>query len=199
MRPHRLLPLTPWTAGSTLVFCLAIVLTALISPLGAGAATVWSGPAIDFVKPDFGDPNDAANRDVILPGVVEITRGNSSGLYNHAAEAGYAIDFSPADTEWAFLNNNPVETVEAANFMNLSFADWKTAHGGNPLGTIGHPAVLHIVSADIYIDLTFTSFTSGGAGGGFAYTRSTVPEPATGLLLACALAALGLHRRARSA
>ncbi len=180
-----------------------LLLYCMIAPLclasGAAAATIWSGPTIDFVKPDFGDPNDPANRDLIIPGVVELTRANSSGLYNHAVEAGYVVGVSPADTEWAFVANNPGETVEAANFLNLSFADWKTAHGGNPMATVGQSAVLHILSADVYIDLTFTSFTGGGTGGGFSYTRSTVPEPATGLLLGGALAVLAARRRSRFA
>lgn len=165
---------------------------------GASAATVWSGPTIDFTKPAFGDPDDLANRDRIVPGVVELTRGDSSGLYNHALEAGYVVDVSPADTEWAFETNNPGESVAATNFMSLSFADWRTAHGGNPMATIGQNAVLHIVSADIYLDLTFTSFAGGGSGGGFSYTRATVPEPTTGILLGVALAALGVRRRGRS-
>lgn len=164
----------------------------------AAAQTVWTGPPIEFVRPSGADPTDPASQDLLVPGVA-ITRGETGGVYNAALEDFFDALVSPADTEWAFVANNPGETVEAANFLNLSFADWKTAHGGNPMATVGQSAVLHILSADVYIDLTFTSFTGGGTGGGFSYTRSTVPEPATGLLLGGALAVLAARRRSRFA
>ncbi|MCX5654761.1 MAG: autotransporter-associated beta strand repeat-containing protein, partial [Planctomycetota bacterium] len=37
---------------------------------------------------------------------------------------------------------------------------------------------MHLISEDIYIDIKFTSWTSGGAGGGFSYERATAdPTP----------------------
>jgi hypothetical protein len=33
--------------------------------------------------------------------------------------------------------------------------------------------VVHLITDDIYIDIKFLSWTSGGAGGGFSYERST--------------------------
>jgi len=44
---------------------------------------------------------------------------------------------------------------------------------------VGQPAVLHLVSENIYLSITFTSW--GGVGGSYSYDRSTpsvsVPEP----------------------
>ena len=50
----------------------------------ATAQTVWTGPQIEFVKPEFADVSDPANRDIILPGLVEITRGEIAGIFNFA-------------------------------------------------------------------------------------------------------------------
>ncbi|HMF58786.1 MAG TPA: hypothetical protein VK595_00360 [Vicinamibacterales bacterium] len=63
------------------------------------------------------------------------------------------------------------------------------------------PGVLHLISSDIYLDIKFTSLTSGEqGGGGFSYIRSTpdqtpVPEPSTLLLVAPFVA--GVVARAR--
>lgn len=162
----------------------------------AAAVTIWEGPSITFTKVDFADPFDPANRDILIPGGVEISRGDVQGLVNYAQESFYSFGTSPADTEWAFVNNNPTETLAASNYLNLSFDVWFDAHGQNPPSTVGQPAVLHILSADIYIDITFTAWTQGLNGGGFSYTRSSpVPEPSTAMLLACGL--LGLVARAQ--
>ena len=47
----------------------------------------------------------------------------------------------------------------------------KNVHSG-PSSTVGVPAVLHLKTDDIYIDITFTSFS---AGGGYSYQRATAP------------------------
>jgi hypothetical protein len=37
---------------------------------------------------------------------------------------------------------------------------------------VGHDAVVHLVSEDVFIDIKFTAFTGGGEGGGFSYERT---------------------------
>lgn len=55
--------------------------------------------------------------------------------------------------------------TNAPNFrkLNCSFSDIVD----------GQDIVVHLITNDIYIDLKFTSWTSGNIGGGFAYERST--------------------------
>ncbi len=125
-------------------------------PGRTGAATVWNGPAVTRSNANEPDP--------ITPRVA-LTRGGSQGLYNALKESGFAHFSSPLDTEWA--------DGTAANFASLTFTDWNTwaknFHGGPP-GTVGVNAVLHLITDDIYINITFTSW---GSFGPYSYQRST--------------------------
>jgi hypothetical protein len=91
-------------------------------------------------------------------------------------EANYVRYTSPADTQWAtsVMAANTGKTIAAANWAQLSFTDWAPSYGG-PGFTLGgnittHNAVVHLLADDIYLDLTFTNFNSGGD---FTYDRST--------------------------
>jgi hypothetical protein len=158
--------------------------------LDARAATVWTGPPIEFAKAAFADPTNPANQDAIIPGVVAITRGSSQGIYNAAVESSYGTG-SPADTEWAYANNNPGKTISAVNYANLQFDPWVVAVNQRPPNVVGLPAVVHIISADIYFDLTMLQWgVTPGAGGSFRYRRSTAPPiPTLSAPWAAALAA----------
>jgi hypothetical protein len=185
-----------------------LLLTGLCAPLRAAAETIWTGPMIEFTKTSFADVSDPANRDLIIEGVVELTRGDSQGLFNYAVREDYDRfgGTSPGDTEWAFETNNEGLDVSATNFAALTFEPWIDAipsqiEGGTP-AMVGQDAVLHIISQDIYIDLMFTRWDQGrgdGAilGGAFSYMRSTdAPEPAAAALLIGVLGTL-VARRAR--
>lgn len=130
--------------------------------------TIWDTGSLSFTKASGADFTLAANQDQITPN-VHITRGNRMGIFNIVSEPGYMDFFSPADTEWAFGTT--------ANFSSLTYDNWEDTHGGNPPGTVGQPMVLHLITEDIYIDITFNSWGSGGAGsqGAFSYTRATMP------------------------
>lgn len=122
--------------------------------------TIWPGYGVYFEKADDADPTQAANQDAIVAG-VKLTRGTIRGLYNAALEGSYT-SVSPKDTEWAYGTT--------ANYASLTYAPWTTWVGGNPLATIGAPAVLHLVAENIYIDIQFDSWTAI-SGGGFSYHR----------------------------
>jgi hypothetical protein len=91
-------------------------------------------------------------------------------------ESNYIRFTSPDDTLWAtsVMPANTDKTIAAANWAQLSFTDWAPSYGG-PGSALGanittHNAVVHLLTDDIYLDLTFSFFTSGGD---FTYTRST--------------------------
>ena len=161
------------------------------------------GPDISFSRAPFADPTLEANQDRITDSIW-ITRGTSGGIFNAASETGFTAS-SPADTEWAWelAGFNSDLEIAASNHDNLQFNAWRTAHGGpggGPPSTVGVPGVLHLISEDIYIDIMFTFWGATTASGGFfAYTRSTVPEPGTAMLVTLGLCGLGVLRRDRSA
>jgi hypothetical protein len=154
------------------------------------AATIWTGPTITFSKAANADQTLPANQDKLTNNVI-LTRASTQGMFNIAQEAAFAST-SPKDTLWATSINNPSQTITATNFAALTFATWQNAFGGvGGLNTniTTHNAVVHLVSDDIYLNLTFTAFQGGGTGGSFAYQRSSpVPEPSSCVLIACALA-----------
>jgi len=167
----------------------------LLPCVTASAATIWTGPMIAFEKAPFADPTLAANQDAIVPGVA-LTRGESQGPYNAALEPAYTTG-SPAGTEWAFTIHNPGVEVSAANWQALVFESWAPATGSNPMASIGVAGVLHLIEADVYLDIVFTSFDGGSVrGGGFSYLRATpVPEPSSAALAAAGLASWLSARR----
>ena len=133
------------------------------SPAGP---TIWSGPTITFTKADSADPTDPANQDAITDLVV-LTRGNRGSLMNVVSESS-ANNSSPAGTQWA---QGTTEAIEGLEFTTL-----KVAANNNMRNAPGTPFVLHLIDEDIYIDVTFLTWTSGNSGGGFSYQRSTPAE-----------------------
>ncbi len=164
------------------------------------AAVIWSGQAVSFTKENNADPTDPANQDAITANVA-LTRGFTAGLFNAVVEDFYSST-SPADTQWAFVHNNPGQDIAASNYQELVFDNWVVAFGGpgagGPQSTVGQPAVVHLVTDDIYIDITFTSWQAGGAppfANGFSYVRA--PEPGMITIVAGGLALCAGFRRRR--
>jgi len=178
-------------------------LAALSLPLSGAAAVIWDGPDTTFTKPAFADWTQPASQDQLTAGVA-LTRASTAGLFNIVLEPSYA-GTSPAGTTWAFqgLNSNPTSAGEmtAANFANLNFSSWSAALGGQgqlAANILNRPGVVHLVSEDIYLDITFSAWASGSAGGGgFSYTRSTpIPEPEHTAAMAVGLLGLTIGIRA---
>lgn len=183
--------------------CLAAILfLAASSPL-LSAAIVWSAGApgiteVTFTKPPFADP--AMVNDPITPQVI-LGRGDDSGLYNLAVEASFGRHFSPAGTEWAFagLFGNPA-TVSAADFNSLNFDNWEDSLGSRFAlldNIVDRPGVVHLIEEDIYLEITFSEWTTPAGGTSYSYTRTDgpIPEPSSSSLLA--LSALLVWRRQR--
>ena len=123
-------------------------------------------PMVTFVKADDADPMLEANQDRINDDVW-ITRNNEEGgqIFNIRTEALSDKNNSPAGTEWAVGTLS--EGVE-----NLTFDKFR-ATVGQPKNVVGQNLVLRLVDADVYLDVRFTSWSTG-KNGGFAYTRTAL-------------------------
>jgi len=165
-----------------------------------GAQTIWDGPSVTFTKADGADWTLAANQDRLTANVW-LTRAGTEGLFNIAVESSYdrGTWLRPTDTEWAFagLNGNPPTGVAAVNHASLTFDTWYASVATSPPGSVGRAGVLHLISDNIYLDITFNSWSMRS--GGFSYTRSSVPEPeAWGLSVGVVCALFGVWHRSRN-
>jgi len=158
---------------TSLILILAGISLVLAST--AGAVEIWSGYGVYFEKVAYADWNLPENQDRITPSVW-ITRKDTQGIFNIAQEDGYT-SISPMDTEWA--------TGVATDWESLTFTTWVGWTGGNPAGTIGVNAVVHLISDDIYVDIRFETFVGGNTGGAFSYSRAdgSVPVQPTAISL----------------
>lgn len=164
--------------------CLFIVIAPKMT-----AQTYWNGPSITFSKASHADWTLEENQDRITDNVW-LTRADNSLHFNIVVNPTYsALVPAPVDTEWAIGSiSDGISSLTFDVFLN-------TVTGNNglrcpPCG-LNVPMVLHLITDDIYIDLTFTSWNEettaplrnaggfGAAGGEFTYQRST--SPALGL------------------
>lgn len=139
-------------------------ITIKINKPEAKEPVIWSGQKISFVKEDGADPAVEAHQDRITDDVWLTRSVNGGSLYNAKVE-----EFSengPAGTAWA------EGTID--QWSTLTFADLKPALGGTGFKNLpGKTLVLHLVEEDIYLEVTFTSWSSGRDNGGFSYDRTT--------------------------
>ena len=130
------------------------------------AQTIWNGPNIGFYHSYLGAADE-------MTANVIITRGTTHGLYNSAEESSATKGSSPLGTQWA------VGTLAqfTSNPSSLSF-------GACPLeGPFGDPGqyinttfVVHLVTNNIYLQLTLTNWGGQLQVAGqqtFGYIRST--------------------------
>lgn len=147
-----------------------LVVLIILGALTTKAQTVWNGPNITFTKAPFAVPTQVGNYDSLTT-LTKIVRDNTKGIYNLVSETGYdnTLFTSPANTEWA--NGNIV------NYSTLTYDTWDVSNGANPPANVGVAKVMHLIAEDIYIPVTFTSWSQGSAaGGGFSWTRGTAPS-----------------------
>ncbi|MFO7659032.1 MAG: choice-of-anchor D domain-containing protein, partial [Bacteroidales bacterium] len=124
------------------------------------------GPSVNFTKADGADWTQASNQDMWTPNVI-ITRANSQGIFNIANESSYQGD-SPTGTLWSFGKTGEVARED--------YEIWRDAVNGNPPSMIGNPVSVYLPDDDIYADIVFDSWTAGGGGGGFSYTRQLLAK-----------------------
>ena len=140
------------------------------------------GEKVSFRKESGSDPN--THKDVIIPGELEITRGNNNGgIYNIAQEGNFNGNVSPVNTSWsteyvdtAYTTWAPLWDVQNRNFTNWRNAVEVPSSTGDymPPMYVGIPAVMRF-SGDGYEKYYLIMFTEWGVGGngeyGFAYDR----------------------------
>jgi hypothetical protein len=144
------------------------------------------GPKVSFTKVSGSDP--AINRDVIIPGQLEITRGNSGGgIYNVAVESNNNSSspqdtfwntqyVSDTDTSWAFLHD-----IEARSYTTWRNAIETPAGNAAPPQYVGMPSVMCYDNGVDKRRYWLILFTEWGVGNnneyGFAYERYEIyPE-----------------------
>ena len=135
-----------------------------------GSCQTWSclygGPAsLTFTKENYADWTIAENQDQITS-TVWITRQDAQGIYNafdQSSWPGHSIG-GPSNTEWKLGG-----TADAGVYTS-----WIAAVESNPGVNCNNDNLmsLHIIEEDLYFDVVWHSFTGGGNGGGFSYTRS---------------------------
>ena len=143
----------------------------------AAPPTVWSkdDATVTFTKTDYADPTLEANQDRITD-YVWFTRANSRGLFNAFDESFYDNDdySSPSGTQWAVGTTDDISSLSFDTFYN-------TLNGNIGDNIVGQDMVVYVEGEDLYFDINFSSWTDGGNGGGFSYTRSDgdAPTPLT--------------------
>jgi hypothetical protein len=129
------------------------------------------GDPVVFEKPAFGDPAEYLDE---IDQSLTLTRGTNQGLYNAELEDGWDDQGdgynSPQGTLWNAEGWNNLQSVTQREFVTfLEALD-------NSIGTnvVGRELVMWDTMNNRYYAIKFSSWTSGGNGGGFAYSRQLI-------------------------
>ena len=140
------------------------------------------GEKVSFRK--VSGTNPATNKDVIIPGELEITRGASGGggIYNIAVESSYSSENnSPQNTFWntQYVDDSNTSWAPLWDIENRNYTDWRDAGDGVDGQVIpqyvGMPTIMKYDDGDTTIRYWLIMFTEWGVGDyneyGFAYDR----------------------------
>lgn len=145
------------------------------------------GPKVSFRKKTGENPNVV--KDIIIPGELEITRGNSGGgIYNIAIESSFNSSQSPENTMWATKYNNPTFDGWAPlwDLTTRTYEKWRQAiltPEGNyaPPQYVGMPVIMKWDNGVDAVRYWLILFTEWGVGSydeyGFAYDRWEILQP----------------------
>jgi|GEM_PF-3205775 len=126
------------------------------------AQTIWNTGSLTYTK------TAPFQQDCITPGVC-LTRGATGVIYNEVTEnvgdGNQNFNWTPGDTEWAY------GTI--ANWSTLSYMPLYTLNNHNPPSMVNQPMVLHLISDNIYLQLTFSFWGGSSTNGNYTYTRTT--------------------------
>ena len=146
------------------------------------------GEKVSFRK--VSGTNPATNKDVIIPGELEITRGASGGggIYNIALESSYSSENnSPQNTFWntQYVDDSNTSWAPLWDIENRNYTDWRDAVETNyytaPPQYVGMSAIMKWDNGEAEPRYWLIMFTQWGVGaygeqGSFAYDRYEILE-----------------------
>lgn len=159
---------TPATKRQALAVSLLLALSAICH----AAPTFWTGSEIPFFHAaDSSTADELTTNHTGLDATnnVWLDRGTRLPLYNAAAEPGWNGSTSPVNTMWV-VASGPL--TSATNLTFDTFDNVVGQPGNSPAKSVGQTYFVHIVSDDIYLQITFTDWGVSD-GGDFGYNRST--------------------------
>lgn len=156
--------------NDTVNTAIAAAVSEPLSSIHFGVDPKTIGPKIVFTKSDYG-----TERDILVPGELEITRGDSAGIFNYITEGGFQ-EGSPAATYWnsEFTDSTLYGWAKIGNTEKRSYDNWENSLAGQVgVNIIGRELVMVFSGSerDYWFMIKFTQWTEGGNGGGFSYER----------------------------
>jgi hypothetical protein len=128
---------------------------------GLGCSDIDECMPYYFTERDFG-----TNQDWIAPS-VRIAREPIGPIYNSLVDHPWPLgDEVPAKTLWALGTCDSVSESSFGPFLSASFAN------SSPKSILDDSGCLEVVEEGQHYDVTFTSYSGGSPGGGFAYNRT---------------------------
>lgn len=126
--------------------------------------TIELDEAVEFTKLDGEEAVD------VIDVGIRLTRDNQGGLYNLDEEESFNSDVSPRGTLW-----NSSSWGDLSDYQTREYVAFAEALD-NRIGELILDAELIMWDTvnDKYYTFDFSSWTQGGAGGGFAYTRRQI-------------------------
>lgn len=132
------------------------------------SATSTLGSVISYTHPDN---TELTNTDVIIAGQLELTRAVQQGIYNLAVESAWNGN-GPLNTEWNSDGWSNIDNIKSRTYTSFLLAAGGTNNIGNNI--VNLELIMKHVPTNRYWKVKFSSWTGGGAGGGFSYTRQEV-------------------------
>jgi hypothetical protein len=128
------------------------------------------GESFEFIKED----GDASNTSIdFISSSVALTRGNQGALYNFLTEEFSNSDISPQGTLWNSDGWGDLKDYRKRDYV--SFVESLDYRVGEVI--LDKELIMWDLSNDKYYTFKFSSWTQGGNGGGFSYTRREITDP----------------------
>ena len=126
--------------------------------------------SVTFTKGNYADWQLPQSQDRVTDNIW-ITRGDNGAIFNAFNEMYGWHPHGPDGTEWAIGTLEEIDNLIFDNFV-MTLGHNVGTNLNNLLIPNNLPMVMHLIEDDIYFEVQFHSWTEGGAGGGFSYTRT---------------------------